>query len=252
MSDQDAAESVYRTIHDLPTDDRPRERLLAHGSDILSAAELVAVVVASGTVGENAVDLARRLMTEIGGLPGLVRADATSLRRVKGLGPAKTAQLLAAIELGRRVQQIDPNDRPLLTTPEAVFGYMNNRLRDRPKEELHVLSLDTRGRLLGAAKVLDGGVSSVGVRPAEVFREPAVLHAVSVILVHNHPSGDPRPSPQDISVTRILEDAGALLEIKLLDHVIIGQNTYVSLNREGYGFGRKSPKVTSPSKSVSG
>lgn len=137
MSEEDGAESVYRTIHDLPSDVRPRERLLAHGTDTLSAAELVAVVVGSGTVGENAVDLARRLMNEVGGLPGLVRADAGSLRRVKGLGPAKTAQILAAIELCRRVQQIDPNDRPLLITPEAVFGYMNARLRDRPREELH-------------------------------------------------------------------------------------------------------------------
>jgi DNA repair protein RadC len=185
VSEEDGAESVYRTIHDLPSDDRPGERLLAQGTDTLSAAELVAVVVASGTVGENAVDLARRLMNDVGGLPGLVRADAGALRRVKGLGPAKTAQILAAIELGRRVQQIDPNDRPLLITPEAVFGYMNARLRDRPKEELHVLSLDTRGRLLGAARVIEGGVSSVGVRPAEVFSG-----------AHGSPRGIGHPRPQ--------------------------------------------------------
>lgn len=135
------------------------------------------MVAGSGTVGENAVDLARRLMADIGGLPGLVRADATSLMRVKGLGPAKTAQLLAAIELGRRIHRIDPSDRSLLTTPEAVFAYMSGRLRDKPKEELHVLSLDTRGRLLGAAMVISDGVNSVGARPAEVFREPTVLHA---------------------------------------------------------------------------
>lgn len=177
MSDEDGAESVYRTIRELATDDRPRERLLAHGPENLNTADLVAVVAGSGTVGENAVDLARRLMADIGGLPGLVRADATSLMRVKGLGPAKTAQLLAAIELGRRIHRIDPSDRPLLTTPEAVFAYMSGRLRDKPKEELHVLSLDTRGRLLGAAMVISGGVNSVGARPAEVFREPTVLHA---------------------------------------------------------------------------
>ncbi len=251
MSNEDGAETVYRTIHDLPSDDRPRERLLAHGPEILSEAELIAVVVGAGSVGENAIDMARRLMAEVGGLPGLVRADAKSLRRVKGLGPAKTTQILAAIELGRRVQQIDPNDRPMLTTPEAVFGYMRSRLGNKPKEELHVLSLDTRGRLLGAVKVLDGGVSTVGARPAEVFREPTVLHAVSVILVHNHPSGDPHPSPQDIAVTRALEQAGTLLDIRVLDHVIVGQNSYVSLNREGYGFARKSPKTTNPLKRVS-
>ena len=247
MSDA-GADSVYRTIHELPTDDRPRERLLKHGPEILSDAELIAVILRTGIRGENAVDMARRLLMDIGGFAGLGRSDAGALNRVKGLGPAKAAQLLAAIELGRRAQQTDTTDRPLMITPEAVFGFMKDRLRDRPKEELHVLSLNTRGRLIGAARVHDGGVSTVAVRPAEVFREPAVLHATSVILVHNHPSGDPHPSPQDVQVTRELEEAGALLDIKVLDHLIIGQNAYVSLSREGYGFGAKTRKLPKLSK----
>lgn len=193
----------YRTIRELADD----ERLLAHGPGVLSDAELVAVVVASGTQGENVIDLARGLLESVGGLPGLVRAG-----------------------------RIDLDDRPLLTTPEAVWGYLGSALMAQTTEELLALSLDTRGRLLGRPAPVAGHVNSVDVRPAEVFREPIVLKATSVILVHNHPSGDPRPSPQDVAVTKTLAAAGELLGLEVLDHVVIGQNRWVSLRREGLGF----------------
>jgi DNA repair protein RadC len=240
---------VYRTIRELADDERPRERLLRHGPEILSDAELVAILLGSGMPGENVIEVARNLVERMGGLSGLVRADARALQRTRGLGPAKAAQLAAAIELGRRLRELTPSERPLLTTPEAVFQLLRGHFLGKTKEQLHVLALDTRGRLLGQAMAVQGAVNSVGVRAAEVFREPVVLEAVSVILVHNHPSGDPRPSPQDIAITGDLVAAGELLDITVLDHVIIGQDTYFSLKKEGYdlrGGARRGAKTGAP------
>lgn len=228
-----APSAAYRTIRELADDERPRERLLAHGPAVLSEADLVAIVLGSGLRGENVVDLARRILETMGGLPGLVRADARSFQRTRGLGPAKAAQLVAAIELGRRVQQVDPGERAAITTPEAVFALLGSRLLGKTREELYVLSLDTKGRLLGSAAAVAGGVRSVSMRMAEVFREPVVVEATSVIVAHNHPSGDPAPSRQDIDVTRDIVAAGELLGITVQDHVIIGQGRFVSLHREG-------------------
>lgn len=230
-------------MRDFAGDERPRERLLRHGPDILSDAELIAIILGSGTVGENVVDLARRILEDRGGLAGLVRADAALLQQTRGLGPAKASQLAAAVELGRRARAIEPDARPLLTSPEAVFAFLGARLLGRTKEQLYVVSLDTRGRLLGSPAPSNGSVNSVTVRPAEVFREPMLLEATSVILVHNHPSGDARPSPQDVAITKTLIAAGELLDITVLDHVIVGLNTFVSMQREGYGgFARRGAK----------
>ena len=230
---------AYRTIREFADDERPRERLLNHGAEVLSEAELIALVLGSGLQGENVIDLARRISESLGGLAGLARTDVRSLTQIRGLGPAKAAQLTAAIELGRRVQQVDPDSRPLLTSPEAIYGLLGPRLLGKTKELLFALSLDTRGRLLGSVQPVNGGgINGVAVRAAEVYREAILLEASSVILVHNHPSGDPRPSPQDITVTKELARAGALLDIELQDHVVIGQNSYVSLRREGNVFER--------------
>lgn len=238
--DAPAPRNGYRTIREFADDERPRERLLQHGAAILSDAELIAIILRSGMAGENVVDMARGLVETVGGLTGLARADAKSLMRTKGLGPAKAAQLAAAIELGRRVQQIDPDSRPALRTPEAVAALLGPRVLGKTKEELFVLALDMKGRLLGSiAPVSGGGVNAVGARAAEVFREAMIVEAVSVILVHNHPSGDPKPSPQDIAVTTELIAAGELLDIQVQDHVILGHNSFVSMSREGYAFRKK-------------
>jgi DNA repair protein RadC len=230
----------YRTMREFADDERPRERLIRHGAEVLSDAELIAIVLGSGIPGENVVDMARALIESLGGLSGLARADVGSLQRARGLGPAKAAQVAAAVELGRRVQQLDPDSRPLLTSPEAVYALLHPRLVGQSKEWLYALALDTRGRLIGAiSPVLGGSVNSVNVRPAEVFREAIVLDAASVILAHNHPSGDPRPSPQDVAVTKTLIAAGALLDLELLDHVVLGHNSFISLQREGYGWEKR-------------
>ncbi len=226
----------YRTIRELADDDKPRERMMLHGPGNLSEADLIAIILGSGIRGENVIDLARRIVQEQGKLPGLARADVKSLAKIKGLGPAKATQLVAAIELGRRVQRITPADRELLNAPEAVFAYLGPILVGESKERLFVLSLDTKGRLLGSLAEVPGGVSAVRVRPAEVFRQPVILDATSIILAHNHPSGDPRPSAQDVGATEELIKAGRLLDIEVLDHVVIGANAFVSLQREGLAF----------------
>lgn len=227
------APAAYRTIRELSADERPRERLLRHGPEVLGEAELIAIVLGSGVPGENVLDLARRILDDAGGLAGLLRGGASALQRTRGLGPAKAAQVAAAIELGRRAQRLEPESRPQLTSPDAVFQLLGPRLQGKPQEELYALALDTKGRLLGGLRPIGGGVNAVNVRPAEVFREPVVLQATSVVLAHNHPSGDPRPSPQDIATTKELVAAGRHLEIRVDDHVILGQGTFVSLRREG-------------------
>lgn len=228
--------ATYRTIRELADDDRPRERLVAHGPSVLSEGELIAVILGSGLPGENVLDLGRRIVESQGGLAGLARADVKALQRTRGIGQAKAAQLAAAVELGRRAQQVTPQDRELLTTPEAVFKFLGPRLVGETKERLFVISLDTRGRMLGSVAEVSGGVNAVRARASEVFREPVVLSATSVVLVHNHPSGDPRPSAQDVAVTENLVKAGRLLEIEVADHVIVGQNSFVSLQRESHAF----------------
>lgn len=239
MDDGADAAYGYRTMREMAEGERPRERLLRHGPEVLSDAELIAIILGSGSAGENVLDFARRLLDGAGDLGGISRADSGTLQRLRGMGPAKAAQIIAAIELGRRSQQIDPHERPKLATPESIYRLMGARLAARGREELYVLALDTRMRLLGAPRAINGGVNAISIRPAEVFREAVILQAPQVVLVHNHPSGDPQPSPQDVATTRGLAEAGKLLEIEVVDHVVIGQGRFVSMKREGYAFTEK-------------
>jgi len=228
----------YRTIRDWAGDERPRERLLEHGAETLSDAELLAIILRSGTAGENVVDMARGLIESFGGMDGLLRAGPKALQRAKGLGPAKAAQIAAAVELGRRAQSIDVAERPDLRTPERVYALLGPGLVGARKEQFYCLALDTRGRLLGGLNpVVTGSANVIGLRPAEVFREAIVLDAPSVILVHNHPSGDARPSPQDIATTKAFIAAGKILDLTVEDHVVIGTNSWVSMRREKMAFG---------------
>ena len=227
----------YRTIRDWAGDERPRERLLEHGPETLSDAELLAIILRSGLAGENVVDMARNLIDSFGGIEGLLRAGPAALQRAKGLGPAKAAQIAASIELGRRAQSIAPSERPDLRTPERVFQLLGPHLVGARREQLYCLALDTRGRLIGGLNPVISGTSNIiALRPAEVFREAIILDAPSVILAHNHPSGDPRPSPQDISTTKAFIAAGKILDLNVEDHVVIGTNAWVSMKREKMAF----------------
>ena len=228
---------AYRSIRDWAGDERPRERLLEHGAETLSDAELLAIILRSGMAGENVVDMARGLIESFGGMDGLLRAGPKALQRAKGLGPAKAAQVSAAIELGKRAQALSPTERPDIRTPERVYALLGPRLSGARREELYCLALDTRGRLLGGLNpVVTGSANVIGLRPAEVFREAIILDAPSVILVHNHPSGDPRPSPQDVSTTKAFIAAGKILDLVVEDHVVIGTNSWVSMKRERMAF----------------
>lgn len=240
----------YRTMRDLAGDERPRERLLERGAETLSDSELIAIILRSGVPGENVVDMARGLLDTFGGIDGILRAGPKAIQRAKGLGPAKAAQLAAAIELGRRAQGLRMTERPDLRSPEKVMDLLGGRLVGARREDLYCLALDTKGRLLGGLNpVISGTANSLSLRPAELFREAVILDAPSVILVHNHPSGDPRPSPQDIATTRAFIAAGKLLDITVEDHVVIGTNTFVSMRRERMVFGpqEESGPVTRPS-----
>jgi len=233
----DEAQAEYRPmIRDLPVDERPRERLVHAGEGALSMAELLAIILGTGVGGESALALATRLISRYGGLPGLARASFTELRAEKGLGLAKTSQLKAALELGRRMLMIAPEDRFVVRSPSDVAQLLMAEMSHLEQEHFRVLYLDTRNRLLGSETVYVGSLNASHIRVSEVFREAVKRNCASIIVVHNHPSGDPTPSPEDVEVTRQLVAAGNLLDIEVLDHLVIGQQRFVSLRERGLGF----------------
>ncbi len=226
----------YR-ITDLDAGERPRERLADFGPEVLSNAELVAVLIRSGVPGVNAVQLAQRVLQTAGGLRSLRRVSFHELCQVPGIGPAKAAQLRAAIELGRRLAAATPRERPVIQSPEDAAALLLYEMSAFEQEHLRVLLLNTRNRLLRTVDVYTGSVNSSLIRVGEVFRDAVRLNAAALIVAHNHPSGDPTPSPEDVAVTRALVEAGHLLDIEVLDHLIIGHNRFVSLKAKGLGFG---------------
>ena len=224
-------------ITDLPEDDRPRERLIRTGARSLRDAELLAILLRVGIKGENAVRLAERLLAQLGGLPGLHRATLADLSALKGIGEAKGAQLQAALELGRRIAISTPDARPAIASPADAANLLMYQLAALEQEYLYVLLLDTRNRLIGQPiEVYHGSLNTSLIRVGEVFREAVKVNAAGVIVAHNHPSGDPSPSPEDVAVTRALIEAGKLLDIDVLDHLVIGRHRFVSLKERGLGF----------------
>jgi len=224
------------TIKDLPTEERPRERLLRCGEGALNTSELLAIILRVGVGGESALDLARRLIITYDGLPGLARASFAELRAERGLGNAKTAQLKAALELGRRMLLATPEERLIIRSPSDVAQILMAEMAHLEQEHFRVLYLDTRNRLLGSDEVYVGSLNASHIRVAEIFRDAVKRNCAAVIVAHNHPSGDPSPSPEDVEVTRRLVAAGDLLGIPVLDHLVIGQQRFVSLRERGLGF----------------
>jgi DNA repair protein RadC len=223
-------------IKDLPVGERPRERLARLGEGALSTAELLAIILRTGVGGESVLDMATRLIYQYGGLPGLARASVAELRAEKGMGEAKTAQLKAALELGRRMLLASPEDRFVIRSPADVAQLLMAEMSHLEQEHFQVLYLDTRNRLLGSETVYVGSLNASHIRVGEVFRDAVKRNCAAIIVAHNHPSGDPTPSPEDVEVTRQLVAAGNLLDIELLDHLIIGQQRFVSLRERGLGF----------------
>jgi DNA repair protein RadC len=225
---------VYR-ITDLDTDDRPRERLAKVGPQALSNAELIAILLRSGLPGENAVQVGQRLLQTFNGLTGLHRVPFDELLQQRGIGEAKAAQIKAAIELGRRLALEMPDERPVIKSPADAAALVQYEMSALEKEQMRVILLDTRNRVIEITEVVNGTVNSAHLRMAEIFT-PAVRRNVPfILLVHNHPSGDPTPSPEDVALTRAALQAGKLLDIEVLDHIIIGvgQNRWVSLKERG-------------------
>ena len=220
-------------IRELPESERPRERLLKHGSETLSDPELVAVLLRTGVKGVSAVQMARELLQETGGLTGLVALPSQSLRR-KGLGPAKAATLLAALEIASRVAREQLPERDPLTRPAEVARYLALRYWARDQEVMGALFLDARSRLLGEKELFRGTLDRAIAEPREILKEALLRGAAGVIIFHTHPSGDPSPSPEDLTFTRRMREAGELVGVRLLDHFILGSaGRWVSLKQRG-------------------
>jgi DNA repair protein RadC len=223
-------------ISEWPAEERPRERLHELGPAQLSDAELVALVLRVGTAsgGESVVDQARRLLGRFGGLAALGRASSTELTRTAGIGPVKAASLVAAFELGRRLAGRKLDNGVIFRTSGEVFAHFRGRLASLRKEVFCVLLLDAKHRKLREVQISEGSLTASIVHPREVFAPAVRESAAAMILVHNHPSGDPVPSPEDVEITRRLRDVGELMGISVLDHVIVGLEGHFSFVDAGY------------------
>jgi DNA repair protein RadC len=226
---------LYR-ITDLHETERPRERLKSLGPQALTNAELIAILLRIGVRGENAVQVGQRLLQSFGGLGGLHRAPFEELVGQHGVGEAKAAQIKAAIELGRRLTLEAPEERPTINSPADAAALVQYEMSALEQEHLRVLLLDTKNHVLDIVEVYRGSVNMSQVRVGEVFKAAIRRNATAVIVIHNHPSGDPTPSPDDVAVTRAIVQAGKLLDVEALDHLVIGQGRWVSLKERGLGF----------------
>lgn len=229
-------------LKDQPVTERPRERLVAHGANALSHAELIAIILRTGMKGANAVEIGRQLLARFGSLHALARASVGDLQKVKGIGRDKAVTLVAAFTLAGKMAAELQIDSPVLDNPENVVRLLREQNLLKNVETLQVLLLNTRHKLIRVEEVTDGTIDTLLVHPREVFKSAIAANAAAIVLAHNHPSGDPSPSDGDIKVTRDLIRAGQLLKIEVLDHIILGRATasrpkdYASLRELGYFF----------------
>lgn len=246
-----AESSVYKSnsaskpplIRDFPAKERPRERLCTYGAGILKNDELMAILLRTGMKGENVIDMSNRLLRYFGGLDGIARASYEDLSSQRGISMAKACQLLAGIELGRRVSTPDPRDLPTINEPKDIAALLKSRMAYLEREELHVVLMNTKNQVVDVEELYTGTVNSALVRPAEVFSTALKRNCPAIAVVHNHPSGDPTPSDEDIETTSNLVDAGNLLEVDVIDHVVIGHGKFVSMRERRLGF-KKGPTAS--------
>ncbi len=221
-------------LNQLPAAERPRERLLESGPQALSNAELLAIILRTGTYSESAVHLAGRILSECEGLRHLVNVSIDQLLTIKGIGEAKAVQIQACVELGRRLARIsNHSDTVTIRSPEDAAVYMMDEMRYLQQEHFICLFLNTKNQVTGKELVSKGTLNAALVHPREVYRAALRRNSASIIALHNHPSGDPTPSAEDIRLTKRLLDAGELVGIELLDHIIIGEQKFVSLKEQG-------------------
>lgn len=220
-------------ICDLDVAERPRERILSNGGAALADSELLAILLRTGGAGRSALDVARELLRERGGLAGLVGVEPDRIRR-PGIGPAKTAAVLAAIELGRRLARSELPERDLLSRPESVARYLRLRYARQGQEILGALFLDAKTRLVGESEVFRGTLQRAAVSPRQLLKKALLCDAARMLIFHTHPSGDPSPSVEDLAFTRRLAEAGRVVGVELLDHLILGGGErWVSLKARG-------------------
>ena len=230
-------------IRDYPARERPRERLCTYGAKNLSDADLMAILLRTGLKGENVLDMSKRLLREFGDLDGIARASYEDLCEKDGISMAKACQLLAGIELGRRVSSPDPRDLPTINQPGDIAALFSAWMAYLEREELHVVLMNTKNQVIDTSKLYEGTVNSALVRPAEVFAGALKRNCPAIAVVHNHPSGDPTPSDEDIETTSKLAEAGDLLEVELVDHIVIGHGKSLSMRERRLGF-KKGPAAS--------
>ncbi|MCP4164558.1 MAG: JAB domain-containing protein [Chloroflexi bacterium] len=226
----------YYTIHDLPEDTRPRERLKRLGAQSLSDPELLAIVLRSGTPGTNVIDMSTQLLRRYRGLPAMAQASMEDLCSHHGVGEAKASQILAAIELGRRIILAAPETRPQVRSANDVAQLLMAELAYADQEHVKVVLIDTRNYVIAMPTIYKGSLNTAHIRVGELFKEAIRRNAAAMIVAHNHPSGDPTPSPEDVTLTRQIVKAGKLLNIQVLDHLVLGHQRWVSLKEKGLGF----------------
>jgi DNA repair protein RadC len=228
--------AYHVSVREWHPSEQPREKLSQHGAEHLSNAELLAILLRVGVQGQDVVSLSQSLLTNFGGLEGLSRTPLSVLADVKGMGPAKAVTIRAALELGQRLLLAQSLDRPQIRSPQDVAIMLQLDMGMLEQEHLRVVLLNTKNRVVGTPTVYKGSLNTSMIRVAEVFREAIKENCASIIVVHNHPSGDPTPSPEDVRVTRELIEAGKLLDIEVLDHLVIGRNRHVSLRQQKLAF----------------
>lgn len=221
------------TIKDLPLEERPRERLIQFGAENLAAAELIAIILRTGAADRTSLNLAEELLGRFKDLRGLCRASLTEICQSSGIGVAKAVQIKAAFELGRRVMTLSPVTQPSIRMPRDIYDLLKGSFQDLDREHFKVIHLNIRNQVLKVETTAIGILSSSPVHPREVFKEAIKMSSAAVILAHNHPSGDPTPSQDDLALTSRLRNAGELLGIPVIDHVIFGDTRYVSLKERG-------------------
>ena len=231
-----AAQRYSLSIKEMPGEDRPREKLVKLGPGALTDSELLAILLRVGVQGENVIALSQRMLRDYGGLTGLSRIPLAELCELRGMGEAKAAQLKAALEIGRRLLLAEPDQRLQVRSPGDIANPLILEMAGLEQENLKLVMLDNKNRVIRMQTVYVGTINSSQVRIAEVFREAIRQNSAAIIVAHNHPSGDTTPSPEDVRVTEEIVEAGKLLGIELLDHLIIGHQRFLSLRERQLGF----------------
>jgi len=218
-------------ISDLAKDDRPRERMQAEGVQALTNGELLAILLNSGSQEDSAIDLANKLLTDLGGFSGIHREELSRLMEFKGVGLAKAARIKAAVEVGYRLSKEGEEPAIFIKTPEDIVDLVGFEMKGLSQEQLWVLLLNSRNRFLGKERLYKGSQDATTLRVAEIFKDAVRKNVYAIALVHNHPSGNPGESPEDVNLTRAVIEAGKILDIRLIDHVIIAANSFGSIRR---------------------